>query len=73
MCDSKVLLAYLNLADVPIPIEMCMYLIFTYIGQDLCAPHTFILTIIIPLCRGDCDCDPCDNYNSFLKEKYVIC
>ena len=40
-----------------LPIEMCMYFIY----------------VIIPLCGEDCDCDPCDNYNSFLKEKYVIC
>ena len=72
MCDSKVLLAYLNLADVP-TYQNVHVLYFHIIDQDLCVPHTFNLTIIILLCGGDCDCDPCGNYNSFLKEKYVIC
>ena len=66
------LLVYLNLADMPI--KMCIYnvhicTVFSHIGPDLCAPHTFILSC---LCGGDCDCDPCGNYKSFLK-KYVIC
>ena len=57
MCDSKVLLTYLNLADVPTYQNVHVLYLFSHIGQDLCAPHTFNLTVIIPLCR-DCDCDP---------------
>ena len=30
-----------------------------------------IHSVISPLCGGDCDCDPCDNHNSFFN-KYVI-
>ena len=58
MCDSKVLLTYLNLADVPTYRSVHVLYFHIIIGQDLCAPHTFNLTVIIPLCRGDCDCDP---------------